>query len=81
CNYSILSESPVDLKMDGQLVGGRGFLDGPAEVHSVENVFDEPAMSLHIYAKPFDACDIYDMEKKTVDRVTLNYHSKFGELC
>jgi len=81
CNYSILSQSPVDLKMDGQLVGGRGFLDGPAEVHSVENVFDEPAMSLHIYAKPFDACDIYDMEKKTVDRVTLNYHSKFGELC
>jgi cysteine dioxygenase len=81
CNYSIESESPLVVKMDEQLVGEAGHLDGPAEIHSVENIFDEPAMCLHIYAKPFDACDIYDIEKKTVDRVTLNYHSKFGELC
>ena len=52
--------------MNNLVTGDKGFLDGPAEIHSVENIFNEPAVSLHIYAKPFDACDIYDLENKTV---------------
>ncbi len=80
CNYAIQSE-PAELTMTEQLAGDKGFLDGPAELHSVENIFDSRAISLHVYAKPFDACDIYNLEEKTVNRVTLQYHSKFGELC
>ena len=29
---------------------------GDAEIHSVENIYEESAISLHIYAKPFDKC-------------------------
>ncbi|MDC1038666.1 hypothetical protein OAR31_06350, partial [Candidatus Marinimicrobia bacterium] len=81
CDYSILSETPIELKMNNLVTGDKGFVDGPAEIHSVENIFNEPAVSLHIYAKPFDACDIYDLENKTVERVTLKYYSQYGELC
>ena len=81
CDYSILSETPIELKMNNLVTGDKGFLDGPAEIHSVENIFNEPAVSLHIYAKPFDACDIYDFENKTVERVTLKCYSQYGELC
>ena len=41
-----------------------GFLDGPADIHSVENLTSQYATSLHVYAKPYDACDIYDIEKE-----------------
>ena len=58
-----------------------GFLDGPADIHSVENITEEFATSLHVYAKPYDACDIYDIEKGTVDRIKLSYHSIDGILC
>ena len=58
-----------------------GFLDGPADIHSVENITGEFATSLHVYAKPYDACDIYDIEKGTVDRIKLSYHSIDGILC
>lgn len=80
CNYTILSQ-PATLKMDELITAEKGFLDGPAEVHSVENIFDEPAISLHIYAKPFDTCDIYNMDNTTVERVTLKLYSEDGELC
>ena len=53
----------------------------PADIHSVENITDEFATSLHVYAKPYDACDIYDMEKGTIDRTKLSYHSIDGVLC
>ena len=81
CNYSIKSESPLIISEDEKIIGNSGYLDGPAELHSVENVFNSPAISLHIYAKPFDACDIYNMDDQTIERVKLEYHSKFGELC
>ena len=55
--------------------------DGPADIHSVENITGEFATSLHVYAKPYDACDIYDIEKGTVDRIKLSYHSIDGILC
>ena len=81
CNYIIKSSLPLRIKMDGQVVGKPGYLDGPAEIHSVENIFKKPALSLHVYAKPFDACDIYNIKNQTVKRLTLDYHSKYGELC
>ena len=81
CNYSIKSESPLRIKSDGQVIGQPGHLDGPSGIHSVENIFQEPASSLHVYAKPFDTCDIYNFEKQIVTQVNLDYHSKYGELC
>jgi predicted metal-dependent enzyme (double-stranded beta helix superfamily) len=62
-------------------VGSPGHLDGPAEIHKVENAFDEPAISLHLYSYPFEACDIYDVEKHLTDRKTLSYYSQHGTRC
>ena len=61
--------------------GERGYLDGPAEIHSVENIFDQPAVSLHIYAQPFSECDIYCLDVGRIERVALVYDSINKELC
>ena len=81
CNYEEVSSSPLKLNMIQELSCAPGFLDGPADIHSVENITGEFATSLHVYAKPYDACDIYDIEKGTVDRIKLSYHSIDGILC
>ena len=53
----------------------------PADIHSVENIQDEPAISLHLYTKPFGECDIYCIDKGTIERVPLVYDSMYTELC
>ena len=58
-----------------------GHLDGPAEIHSVENVYSDDAVSLHVYAKPFSKCDIYCLDSGTVERVELVYDSIDKQLC
>lgn len=60
--------------------GGRGFVDGPAVIHRVINQGDVPAISLHLYARPFAQCDIFDHEKNITKRVELSYHSVEGKL-
>ena len=81
CNYEEISSKPLKLNMVQELSCAPGFLDGPADIHSVENITEEFATSLHVYAKPYDACDIYDIEKGTIDRIKLSYHSIDGILC
>tara|TARA_B100000579_G_scaffold316480_1_gene266047 strand:- start:1895 stop:2416 length:522 start_codon:yes stop_codon:yes gene_type:complete len=81
CNYEEVSSDPLELNMLQELSCSPGFLDGPADIHSVKNITDKFATSLHVYAKPYDACDIYDIEKGTVDRTKLSYHSIDGVLC
>ena len=81
CNYKLNTLSPLSLTMKEELKCEAGFLDGPAEIHSVENAYNEPAVSLHIYAKPFEECDIYCLDSGTVKRVQLVYDSMFREPC
>jgi Cysteine dioxygenase type I len=81
-NYVLLSENPIRLRATGSPVdGGVGFLDGPADLHAVENPaeFGENAASLHVYSKPYAACDIYDSESGPRRRVKLAYDSIRGE--
>jgi cysteine dioxygenase len=65
----------VLLRQIGVSDGAAGALDGPAEVHKVSNPaeFGERAISLHLYSKPFDACEMYDLGKGTVKRCALKY--------
>ena len=67
-----------DLEMISERIGGPGHLDGPADIHKVENLTREPAVTLHIYSRPYEACDIYDMEQRCKLRRTMSYHSKYG---
>ena len=38
-NYQLDSVSPLSLTMIEEVKGEKGFLDGPADIHSVENVY------------------------------------------
>lgn len=81
-NYRLLSEDPVRLELDGSpLDGAAGFLDGPAEIHAVDNPkeFGDNAASLHLYSKPYNECDIYDSEHGPRRRVKLAYDSIDGK--
>ncbi|MGH7318739.1 MAG: hypothetical protein ACRELA_03805, partial [Candidatus Rokuibacteriota bacterium] len=57
--------------------GTRGHLDGPADIHAVENPdgFGDDAVSVHVYSRPYEECDIYDLAHGVVRRVGLDYDS------
>ena len=51
-------------------------------VHQVLNLpeFNARAVSIHVYSKPFDSCEVYQREKGTYADVPLHYTSEFGKL-
>jgi cysteine dioxygenase len=55
----------------------------PAEpVHEVINLaeFNQRAVSIHIYSKPFDTCEVYLRDRGTYSDVPLFYTSEYGKL-
>ena len=74
-SYRELSRQPLRLEPIGRPLDGKpGHVDGPADIHAVETV-GEDAVSLHVYVKPYDECDIYDPPQGVVRRVRLTYDS------
>ncbi|MEZ6188811.1 MAG: cysteine dioxygenase family protein [Planctomycetota bacterium] len=57
-------------------------VDPEEPVHQVRNLreFGGPAVSVHIYANPFDTCEVYCPDKGIYRDVKLSYWSKFGRL-
>jgi cysteine dioxygenase len=51
-------------------------------VHQVLNLpeFNHRAVSIHVYSKPFDTCEVYQREKGTYADVPLHYTSEYGKL-
>ena len=51
-------------------------------VHQVLNLaeFNQRAVSIHVYSKPFDSCEVYQREKGTYGDVPLHYTSEYGKL-
>lgn len=81
-NFREVSEAPLVVEPVGDpVVGGVGCLDGPADIHAVENPveFGEKAASLHLYSKPYQECDIYDLERGEKRRVQLSYDTLYGK--
>jgi predicted metal-dependent enzyme (double-stranded beta helix superfamily) len=61
-NYCEIPEGDsFRLKTVSTRVGDLGYLDGPADIHKVENTSNRLAVTLHLYSRPFDACYIYDL--------------------
>ncbi len=52
-------------------------------VHDVRNPreWNQRAVSLHVYSRPFDSCIVYSVEQVTCGEIGLQYTSKYGELC
>jgi cysteine dioxygenase len=58
------------------------YVDPMEPVHEVINLaeFNLRAVSLHIYSKPFDTCEIYSRDQGTYADVPLFYTSEYGKL-
>jgi len=76
-SYRELSRDPLQLEPLGAVEGGPGHVDGPADIHAVDNAAElgEDAVTVHVYSRPYDECDIYDPERGVVQRVRLRYDS------
>src|SRR5438552_18200526 len=50
-------------------------------VHRVLNPrhFNERAVSLHVYSRPFDTCVVYSPEQGTCGEIRLHFNTQFGE--
>jgi predicted metal-dependent enzyme (double-stranded beta helix superfamily) len=66
----ITRETPLGVDMD-------------EPVHHVANLAEwaQPAVSLHIYAAPFDTCEVYCPRTNTYKVIELSYWSEFGNPC
>ena len=54
----------------------------PAEpVHRVYNPrdFNQRAVSLHVYSRPFDTCVVYSQEQRTCGVIKLHYQTEYGK--
>jgi cysteine dioxygenase len=52
-------------------------------VHRVFNPreFNQRAVSLHVYSRPFDSCVVYSPEQGTCGEIKLHYSTEFGKPC
>jgi hypothetical protein len=74
-SYREVARAPLTLEpLDTGVEGGPGYVDGPADIHAVASL-GEDAVSVHVYCRPYDECDIYDADAGTVRRVRLSYDS------
>jgi len=57
-------------------------VDPEEPIHSVTNPasFGSRAVTLHIYSRPFDECEVYDLKGKRYETVKLSNTSEFGVL-
>lgn len=57
-------------------------VDPEEPVHQVLNLpsFGSRAVSLHIYSRPFDTCEVYDLKEKRYQDVALVNTSEYGVL-
>jgi len=57
-------------------------VDPDEPIHQVANPtsFDSRAVTLHIYSRPFDTCEVYDLKGRRYEDVKLTNTSEFGVL-
>jgi cysteine dioxygenase len=63
-------------------LGGTAAVDKDENVHQVMNLkeWNERAVSVHIYSKPYNTCEIYNLESGTYMDIELAYTSEYGKL-
>ena len=60
--------------------GALDLQQGENAIHRVSNPFDDRAVSLHVYSRPYDTCIAYDPPSRTAPVMRLCYHSIGGKL-
>jgi cysteine dioxygenase len=86
-NYHLVSQDLARGKCDLQTADtvemnpNRPCAVDPADpVHRVYNPreFNQRAVSLHVYSRPFDTCIVYSPEQGSCGEIKLHYNTKFG---
>ncbi|HET7784708.1 MAG TPA: cysteine dioxygenase family protein [Myxococcales bacterium] len=75
-NIRLVPKGGVDRAPEGVL----DLQQGDDGIHRVSNPFDERAVSLHVYSRPYDVCLAYDPAARTSREIRLHYHSVGGKL-
>ena len=75
-NIRLVPNGGVDRAPEGVL----DLQQGDDGIHRVSNPFDERAVSLHVYSRPYDTCLAYDPAARTSREIRLHYHSVGGKL-
>jgi cysteine dioxygenase len=89
-NYRVISEDlsahsckivPKDI--ENMTMENPVAVDPMNPVHDVCNPreWNERAVSLHVYSRPFDSCVVYSVEQCTCGEIGLQYTSMYGKLC
>lgn len=89
-NYRVLDRNPdrVSCRLEPStrvLISPTGPLavDPNEPVHQVLNrpEFGKRAVSIHIYSRPFNTCEVYSLEHGKYYDADLHYTSEYGKLC
>jgi cysteine dioxygenase len=75
-NIRLVPKGGVDRAPEGVV----DLQQGDDGIHRVSNPFDERAVSLHVYSRPYDTCLAYDPAARTSREIRLHYHSVGGKL-
>ena len=69
-------EGPLDCGPVRRFDAGQvAYISDDIALHVVRAIKGTTAVSLHLYAKPFQKCNRYCPETGTITRVSLSYHS------
>lgn len=79
------SRSFCELKSGGQIVIDSRHpteVDPEEPIHQVLNLpsFESRAVSLHIYSRPFETCEVYDLKEKRYEDVQLFNTTEYGKI-
>src|SRR5438477_10832872 len=75
-NIRLVPNGGIDRACEGAL----DLQQGDNAIHRVSNPFDERAISLHVYSRPFDTCIAYNPEECSAREMRLQYYSVDGKL-
>ncbi len=88
-NFKLIRKDPgtgfCELESSGQFLiapDSPQAVDPDEPIHQVLNLssFGSRAVTLHIYSKPFDTCEVYDLKEKRYREVVLTNTSEYGVL-
>lgn len=60
--------------------GSLSYMDDSMGYHALENNNDERALTLHIYMKPIDECEVFNTKEECFEAKELVYDTHEGEL-
>jgi cysteine dioxygenase len=88
-NFALIKKEPAtgfcELRSSGQIQidpENPTEVDPEEPIHQVLNLpaFASRAISLHIYSRPFDSCEVYDLKEKRYQDVPLINTTEYGKV-